>query len=129
MSYTVKINPDATRVQSDIIPNATEFTDGICPAWLVRLVNSLVPAEATSKSFLYEATGAEGTDFFIDLPLSMIQSSTDYVVQLTYATPNVFVSIGFSYDDNELARFRVVTDVQLAAGVLISCSVQRRTAI
>jgi len=48
MPFTVRINPHQNAVQSFVIPNATERTDGVMTAAMVRKLNELIPEDEGS---------------------------------------------------------------------------------
>jgi hypothetical protein len=72
------------------------------------------------QAFRYTATGAEGSDFFVNLPVA--RSNDSYRVQGTGAGMSMLVGIDcpdLVASDRTTAHFRVRTTASLTAGDLI----------
>lgn len=76
------------------------------------------------KDFIYTATGSEGSDFFISLPVTWANDS--YYVQLDLGGVTNIVGIDLpnvAGSDRTTTQFRVVTTASLQSGDLLQCHV------
>ena len=88
----------------------------------------LTPGAGGTQVFTYVATGLEGSDFFIVLPVA--RPDDDYVPQVTCGGVTAILGVDcpdLAAGDRTTTQFRVVTSAAVQAGDLFDVTVEQRT--
>lgn len=89
-------------------------------------IDKLKAATPTGKTGSFQkAIGmADGSDFTVSLPASLVQLTTNYNVIPTIGAANTFTGVSFSFADNTLTTFRITTDAPLPVGTVMTYQIQ-----
>ncbi len=118
MPVTIKFDPNANSLQSQVIQNATCRNDGV----LSKELACRLSRTGAFKRIVNQPEDAD--DFVIDLPVALHQASVNYMATVMIGTANEFTGIAVSFVDNTRTSFRVTTDGILPNGTILLCSVQ-----